>query len=199
MGLSAFLGSGIFTYLIVPALIFLARIVDVSMGTIRVIFVSRGLKHLAPVLGFFEVLIWLIAIGQIMRNLTNVICYIAYAGGFAMGTFVGIFLEEKLSIGEVIVRIITKKDATELVEYLKYSNYSVTSIDAQGTTAPVKIIFAVLKRQDVPYVIKIINKFNPNAFYSIEDVRHVKEGSLPEESMDRRRYMDFLRLRRKAK
>ncbi len=199
MDFPALFRSEIFALLILPLLIFLARIVDVSIGTIRVIFVSRGMKYLAPVFGFFEILIWLLAIGQIMRNLTNVVCYIAYAGGFAIGTFVGIYIEEKLSIGLVIVRVITKKDATALIEYLKFAKYAVTTVDAESVTGPVKIIFAVIKRQDLQYVVRIINKFNPNAFYSIEDVRFVSKGGLPTESMDKRRYMDFLRLHRKAK
>ena len=199
MDFPALFKSEIFAFLILPLLIFIARIVDVSIGTIRVIFVSRGMKHLAPVFGFFEILIWLLAIGQIMRNLTNVACYVAYAGGFAMGTFVGIYIEEKLSIGLVIIRVITKKDATALVEYLKFAKYGVTSVNAESVTGPVKIIFAVIKRHDLQYVVGIINKFNPNAFYSIEDVRFVSKGDLPSESMDKRQYMDFLRLHRKAK
>lgn len=77
--------SWVYTWIAIPSLIFVARVIDVSLGTVRVIFVSRGLKYLAPVVGFFEILIWLLAIGQIMRNLSNPACYIAYAGGFALG------------------------------------------------------------------------------------------------------------------
>jgi uncharacterized protein YebE (UPF0316 family) len=83
MALTAFMNSGLWTYAILPLLIFIARILDAMLGTIRIIFVSRGKKRLAPLFEFFEVLIWLLAIGQIMKNLTNVICYQAYAGGFA--------------------------------------------------------------------------------------------------------------------
>jgi uncharacterized protein YebE (UPF0316 family) len=83
---------GLYTWIVLPLLIFLARVVDVSMGTIRVIFVSRGLKYLAPVVGFFEVLIWLLAIGQIMKNLSSPLCYVAYAGGFAAGNYIGIVI-----------------------------------------------------------------------------------------------------------
>ncbi|GAE87820.1 hypothetical protein JCM21531_1220 [Acetivibrio straminisolvens JCM 21531] len=80
-------------------LIFFSRIIDVTIGTIRIIFVSRGKKYLAPVLGFFEVLVWIVAISQVMQNLNNFACYFAYAAGFATGTFVGIIIEEKLAIG----------------------------------------------------------------------------------------------------
>ncbi|MBI2112485.1 hypothetical protein HYT52_03045 [Candidatus Woesearchaeota archaeon] len=86
-----------FTHIILPVLIFFARIADVSIGTVRVIFIAKGFKYLAPVLGFFEVLIWLTAIQQVFNNLTNAFTYIGYAAGFATGTYVGIILEEKLS------------------------------------------------------------------------------------------------------
>ncbi len=112
-------GPEIFAWVILPLLIFFARICDVSLGTIRVIFISKGFKYIAPVIGFFEVIIWLLAIGQVMNNLTNVASYIAYGGGFACGTLIGMIVEEKLSIGTVTVRVITRKDATDLVAYLR--------------------------------------------------------------------------------
>jgi uncharacterized protein YebE (UPF0316 family) len=97
MGDLLFVNSGVYTWIVLPVLIFVARITDVSLGTVRVIFVSRGLKYLAPLVGFFEVLIWLLAIGQIMKNLSNPVCYIAYAAGFGMGNYVGIRIAEKLA------------------------------------------------------------------------------------------------------
>lgn len=102
----------IFSFVVIPILICLARIVDVTIGTLRIIFISKGLKYLAPVMGFFEVIIWLLAIGQIMQNLGNAINYIAYGLGFAIGNFVGITIENKISLGFVLVRIITKEIST---------------------------------------------------------------------------------------
>lgn len=171
--------SPVFAWLILPLLIFLARICDVSIGTIRVIFVARGFRGYAPILGFFEVLIWLMAIGQIMKNLNNVACYIAYSTGYATGTYVGIWLEEKLSLGKVIVRVITRKDATELVECMRSSDFPVTAINAEGETGNVKVIFTIIRRQMLPRMVKMIKQFNPNAFYSVEDVRFVSEIALP--------------------
>lgn len=171
--------SGIYTWFILPALIFFARVVDVSMGTIRVIFVSRGLKYLAPIVGFFEILIWLLAIGQIMKNLSNPMCYVAYAGGFAMGNFVGIHIAEKLSIGVVMIRVVTTKDAAPLVDFLKTENYGVTSVDGHGTSGQVKVVFTIVPRREVRSVVELIKKFNPNAFYSIEEVGLVKRGIFP--------------------
>jgi Uncharacterized protein conserved in bacteria len=119
MDLSLFYHSEIFKLIVIPILIFLARICDVTLDTARIIYVSRGIKFLAPLIGFFEVLIWLLSITQIMNNLTNVVYYIAYAGGFAMGNYIGIYIEEKMAIGTVVIRIITQKNASELVEFLK--------------------------------------------------------------------------------
>jgi uncharacterized protein YebE (UPF0316 family) len=162
-------------WVVLPLFIFFARIIDVSIGTIRIILVGKGIRGIATIAGFIEVFIWIIAIGQIMQNLDNFINYFAYASGFATGTYVGIFLENKISIGKVVVRIITRKDASELITHLSDDNYHLTSIDANGRYGPVKIIFLVLKRKEVSGLINIINKYNPKAFYTIEDVRFVND------------------------
>ena len=167
--------SEIYSWIILPLLIFFARVCDVSLGTIRIIFVSKGIKYLAPLVGFFEILIWLLAISQIMQNLTNVYYYIFYASGFAIGNLVGMVLEEKLSIGTVGVRIITRQDATKLIEAFKKSYFGITVIDAEGAKGRVKIIFTVVKRQNIPKVINLVKKYNPRAFYSVEDIRYVSE------------------------
>jgi uncharacterized protein YebE (UPF0316 family) len=171
--------SGIYAWLILPFLIFIARVVDVSMGTVRVIFVSRGLKYLAPVVGFFEILVWLLAIGQIMKNLSNPVCYVAYAGGFAMGNFVGIWIAEKLSLGVVLLRVVTGKDAVALVESLKSADYGVTSVDGQGAHGKVKVIFTIIPRREVRQVVPLIKEFNPKAFYSLEEIGFVEKGIFP--------------------
>ena len=165
-----------FTYLLLPFLIFCSRIMDVSLDTLRIVFVSKGNKKVAPILGFFEVLIWLIAITRIMKNLDNITCYVAYAAGFATGNYVGLLIEEKLSIGIQMFRIITQKDATSLIKNLREKGFGATSVVAEGKDREVHIIFTVVKRSDTQNVIEIINHFNPNAFYSIEDIRKVNEN-----------------------
>jgi len=155
--------------------IFFARIIDVSLGTIRIILVSKGIRGIAALLGFVEVFIWIIAIGQIMQNLTNFFNYFGYAAGFASGTYIGVFIENKLSIGKVLIRIITPKDSTELLEYLVIHDYHLTTMDAEGRFGDVKIIFLVIQRKEVPTLITLINRYNPRAFYTIEDVRFVNE------------------------
>jgi uncharacterized protein YebE (UPF0316 family) len=171
--------SAVYTWIVLPLLIFFARIADVSLGTVRVIFVSRGFKYLAPLVGFFEILIWLLAIGQIMKNLSNPVCYIAYAGGFGMGNYVGIRIAEKLSLGVVLIRVVTKKDALPLVQCLKAEDYGVTSVDGHGTSGEVKVIFTIVQRREARSVIDLIKRFNPQAFYSIEEVGFVEKGIFP--------------------
>lgn len=168
----------LYSLVLLPLFIFLARIADVSIGTLRIMFISKGLKYIAPIVGFFEILIWLIAIGQIFQNLTNPLYYIAYAGGFASGTYIGIVIENKLSIGTELVRIITQKEAPKLVEALEKENFIVTHDDVDGRDGKVKIIYVVIDRHDIPNVVRIIKKHNPKAFYSIEDVKFVSEKVL---------------------
>jgi uncharacterized protein YebE (UPF0316 family) len=176
---------GVVAFVVVPILIFLARVCDMSLDTIRVIFVSKGIRYLPAVIGFFEVIIWLVAIGQVMNNLTNAVCYIAYGAGFATGTIVGMAIEERLSLGLTSVRIITKEDPRELMQYLRSQNYGVTSIDGEGGTGKVKMVFTIIKRQDLAHVVGIIKEFHPNAFYSVEEVKSVAEGVFPEQDSHR--------------
>ena len=169
----------VLSLVIVPAFIFFARICDVTIGTMRIIFVSRGMKMVAPVLGFFEVFIWIIAVGQIFQNLTNPLNYFAYAAGFATGNYVGMLVEESLAMGLALIRVITQRDATNLIDYLRGAGYGVTVLDAQGKQGPGKVIFSVIKRKNIKDVEKAIHEFNPKAFYSIEDVRRAAEGTFP--------------------
>jgi len=195
-----FFHSEAFTFVLLPVLIFLARILDVSFGTIRIIFISRGRKFLAPAIGFFEILIWLVAIGKVMQNLTNVYCYIAYAGGFAAGNFTGMWIEEKLAMGTLIIQIITKKDASALINNLKSSGYGVTVVPAEGSTGQVHIVYSLIKRSALKDVVAIIKRFNPKAFYSIEDVRFASKGILPlRKSLYVKGVFDLLKMRRKGK
>lgn len=166
-------------WILTPFLIFIARIFDVSVGTIRIILIAKGLRKFAPLLGFFESLIWILAVSQIMMHLNNFYYYIAYAMGFATGTYLGMILEEKLSLGYIVIRVITYKDAHELVINLREKKYTVTVLEAEGVTGPVKLIFLVIKRINSGEVIKLIKHYNPNAFYTIEDVKFVSGGVFP--------------------
>ena len=168
--------SWAFTWIILPLLIFLARILDVSIGTLRLIFVSKGFKFYAPILGFFEVIIWLLAIGQIMQHLDNFMCYLAYGLGFAMGNYIGIYFDEKLSIGTVLVRVVPKKDTTNLIRHMREKEFGASLVDIEGMTGKLKMIFAIVKRKDMKELLGLIQEHNPHAFITIEDVKTAKEG-----------------------
>ena len=174
-----FFSSEVISLVVIPALVFLARIIDVTVGTLRIIFVARGRKYLSALLGFIESLIWVLAISQVIQNLNNWVTYVAFALGFSAGNYIGVLFEEKLAMGNLIIRIITRQEADELVQFLWKSGYGVTSVDGWGETGPVKVIFTVCKRRYAEKIIKIIKHFNPKAFYTIEDVRFVQETFVP--------------------
>lgn len=176
---TTFFDSALFSYGLMPLLIFLARICDVSIGTMRIIFVSKGKKHLAPLLGFFEVLIWIIAISKIMQNLDNYINYVAYAAGFATGNYVGMIIEEKLAMGVQMIRVFTSQNGTGLVQSLNKCGFGATTVEAHGAKERVDIIYTIVHRTELGSVLGIIDQFNPKAFYTIEDVKAVSEGIFP--------------------
>lgn len=165
--------------ILLPFLIFFARIIDVSIGTVRIILVSKGHKYLAPILGFFEVLIWIVAMGKIMQNLDRWYYYLFYAAGFATGNLVGMIIEEKIALGFLGIRIITKKPANDLIQRMRESGYGITSVPAEGATGLVHVLFATVKRKNLNELLVIIKEFNPKAFYTIEDIKMVSDSSRP--------------------
>ena len=172
-----FVDSNLFNYLLLPLMIFFARIMDVTIGTIRIVMVSKGQKNLAPLLVFFEVFIWILAMSKIVQNLDNWVCYIFYAGGFAAGNFIGLMIEERLAVGIVQLQIITRKDSTRLINALKNAGYGITHHNAEGATGKwVSVIYSIVKRNELNNIAEIIRQHNPNAFYSIADVKFVSRG-----------------------
>ncbi len=168
-----FLDNTFFSFLILPLLIFIARIADVSLGTIRIIFVARGMKKIAPLIGFFEILIWLLAISKIFQDLDNWVAYIAYAGGFAAGNYIGMLIEERLAIGHEMIRVITRSEAGDLVDELKDKGFGVTFIKAHGLEGEVGVVYIIIKRSMVKPVLEIIQNNNPRALYTIESIKMV--------------------------
>ena len=174
--LSTIINSDHFTYIVLPILIFFARICDVTLDTFRIVMVSKGHKTLAPVLGFFEILIWLLAITRIFQNLDNWICYVAYAAGFATGNYIGLIIEEKVAIGIVRIQIFARKDFSELIAKLKMEGFGFTYHEAHGGTEDISIINSIIHRKEITKVEEIVKATNPHAFYTIEDVRSVNHG-----------------------
>ena len=182
-----FLNSDLFRYMMLPLFIFVARIMDVTLGTIRIIFVTKGIRKIAPIFGFFEVLIWLLAISRIMQDLDNWVCYVAYAAGFATGNFVGMYFEEKLAIGHELIRVITRKDASSLIAELRTKGYGVTSVRAQGIEGEVAIIFVIARRSTIQEVLDMINQFNPRALYTVESIKYVNREIFYRSEEDRQK------------
>ncbi|MEW6525168.1 MAG: DUF2179 domain-containing protein [Spirochaetota bacterium] len=157
-------------------LIFVARIFDVSIGTMRIILMARGYRSIAPILGFFEVLIWLVAINSALKHFDGIISYIVYAAGFATGNYVGMLLEEKIAIGYQSIRIITSKVVSALPLVLRQEGFGVTQIDGIGMKGPITLLFTVVPKKEVKRVVEIVQMLEPNAFITIEDVKQHLSG-----------------------
>jgi uncharacterized protein YebE (UPF0316 family) len=177
----------LYNWVILPLLIFCARIIDQTIGTLRVVFLSKGHKNIAPFLGFFESLIWLLVVRQVITNISDPLCFVAYAAGFGAGNYIGLIIEEKLSVGNVIVRVILPTEDPILMEAFKQENFGYTLIDGEGRNGKVKIVFVVLNRTNLTKFLSVLNEITPNAFYSVEDVKLVKEGIFPK---NKKRFFD---------
>jgi uncharacterized protein YebE (UPF0316 family) len=164
---------------LLPLLIFVAEACVVTLCTIRIIFVAKGLKGIATALGFFEICIWLFAIGQIMQNLSNVSCYLAFAAGFTLGNYLGILIEKKLAIGTVILTAITSRNAADLVAQMQLCGYGVTCIDARGVNGPVRMVYSVIQRKELINAIALLQAFDSKAFYSVNDIKETSHGIFP--------------------
>jgi uncharacterized protein YebE (UPF0316 family) len=147
------------------------------METIRVIYISRGIKYLTPIIAFFEIVIWLLAMEVVMQDLASIANFPVFAPGFAMSTYVGLVIEEKLSIGMVILRIVPTDESNEEIDaFMQSENYRITTPDATGTRGSVRMILSLVNRTDVPRITQHIEATNSHAFFSIEDVRYVNQG-----------------------
>jgi uncharacterized protein YebE (UPF0316 family) len=177
------ISENIFSYLLLPFLIFIARIADVSINTIRIIYVLGGRRWTATMLGFFESFIWLMAIRQIFEHLDNWVCYVAYPAGFASGIFVGMIIEERIAYGKVIIRIITRKDVKELISFLNKKRFRYTHVNAEGPNGHENLVFTVLERDSLEVLLYTLKDILPTAFYTVEKVNRAAEvGTLVEET-----------------
>jgi uncharacterized protein YebE (UPF0316 family) len=183
----------LFSYVLLPLLIFMARIADVSINTIRIIYVLGGRKLTATILGFFESFIWLMAIRQIFEHLDNWICYVAYPGGFATGILVGMIIEEKIAYGKVIVRTITSKDIALFKEFLISKEFRFTALRATGRNGEENVVFTVLERERLNELIAGLRKILPTAFYTVEKVNRASDDFVLPENGNRRGPLSWLR------
>mgnify|MGYP000847784982 FL=1 len=161
---------------LLPLMIFFGRIIDVTLGTMRIIFVSKGAKLKAPIIGFFEVFIWVVVISQILVRANDLVSYLSYAAGYATGNYVGILLEQRIAYGVILCRIYTGKNGTNLVKLLKEKGYGATMIPAKGSVAEVDIVETVVERKEMKNLEKALGEFDPNLFYIVEDLRTKQNG-----------------------
>lgn len=157
-------------------LIFALRVGDMSLDTIRVLFVVRGKKLIVWILGFFQSLIFVVAISSVLTQLDNILNVIGYATGFATGNLVGMLIEQRLAIGHILVTIISSNRGASIAEKLRASGYAVTEIAGRGKNGTVFELHASVLRKDVPGVETIVLEADPQAFITAEDVRPVRRG-----------------------
>ena len=184
-----------YQYNMLPLIIFFARICDVSLGTMRIVFVSKGKKNIAPFLGFFELLIWIIIINEVFKTADSFVCYLAYAGGYAAGNFIGMNIEERLAIGSQLIRVFSSKDITSLQKSLSEEGFGTTVVDGDGSAGKVKILYTIINRKTAERAKKILIEFDPMIFYVVEDVRLVKSGIFPPSKHERHVHNYSLRSR----
>lgn len=168
-----------YAWVILPFIVFFARVADVTLGTLRIIFTSRGKRNLAPVLGFVEVFIWIVVVGQIVKNAHSLTAYIGYAAGFATGTYIGMLIEERMAMGTLILRIILSKGSDELTAALRAAGFGVTSVNGEGGQGAVKLLYTVVQRKRLSTITNIIHEICPGAFFSVEEVRSSEMGIFP--------------------
>lgn len=174
---------------VLPLAIFLGRITDVSLGTFRTILVFRGYRSLAASIGFVEVVIWTLASAQVLANLDRWYLVIAYAGGFGAGNFVGIWLESKLAMGNELVRAISLKGSSHLAQSLRARGFKAIEMPGNaGPGQPCEVVLIVTKRRRVGRLIALIKETDPDAIYSLSDIKHVYEG--PSELIQKRPFIN---------
>ena len=169
-------------------LIFAMRIVDVSLGTLRIGMLVRGKRGWAGLLSFFESLVWLVAAARVLGNLESPLQFVAYAGGYATGTMLGSFIEKWLAVGQVVMRVIYPVGAPDIQTHLREAGFYVTALNASGRDGEVQVLFSVMKRRRVQSALDVLEQHYPKAFVTIEEVTtaHLQELSTRQDRLSRR-------------
>lgn len=162
-----------------PLAIFFLRIVDVSLSTVRVLLAMRGVRWVVPLIGFFEVLVWIFAVGSAIRHLDSAWHLLGYAAGFATGSFAGMWLEGKMALGLATVRVMSRHGGVEIAEALRDEGFGVTEFAGQGREGKVEVVMAVTRRRDLPRVMEQVRIWDPAAFVLVEEPRAVERGLVP--------------------
>jgi uncharacterized protein YebE (UPF0316 family) len=156
--------------------IFALRVSDMSLDTLRMLFVMRGRKSVAWVLGFFQSVIFVVAITSVLQNMGNLLNVIGYAAGFATGNVVGMLIEERLAIGHILLSVISSRRGSAIAECLRDAGYAVTEIPARGKDGMVTLLNCNVLRKNVDKVRQLVNTVDDEAFITADDVRPVRRG-----------------------
>ncbi len=152
-------------------LIFSLRLVDVSLGTLRIVLLTRGIQWQAGLVGFFQALTWVIAAGQVINNLEDPVRIVAFAAGFAGGTVLGVAVERWLAVGTTILRVVAPVDSPQVAAALREEGFKVTVLNGEGRDGDVRLTFTVIPRRMSKAAVEVIRGINPDAFVVLEDVR----------------------------
>ena len=167
----------IYDWILLPGLILVARVGETCLKTVRQVYVAKGFKRLAAGIGTGEVAIWLLSTGLVITHFANILCIVAYIAGYALGTMLGIDLENYLKIGHVIVRIITKTSPEPMMMELREKGFGITRLDGTGSLgSAVSVLLVLVPRSELEQLVTILNKTYPDAIFTIEDIRTVKEN-----------------------
>lgn len=158
--------------------IFALRIVDVSCDTMRVIFAIRGKRGIAALLGFVQALVWIFAVGNAVKHLDSLLHVFGYAGGYALGTFVGVTIERTIAYGVATVRVVSKHSGVEIAEALRTAGYAVTEFPGFGRDGAVEILNSVVQRSHIDDVLRLIEKWDRSAFVTVEEPKVLRGGSV---------------------
>jgi uncharacterized protein YebE (UPF0316 family) len=161
-----------------PVLIFGLRIIDVTLATLRMLLVMRNQRLAVPFIGFFEALIWVLAVGVAIQNLDSVWHLLGYAGGFASGSLVGLWLEGKLAMGLASIRIISRTGGPDVAHALREEGFGVTEFAGYGREGKVELLLTLVKRRQLNQVLKVVESVDAGAFISVEEPRSIRRGWL---------------------
>lgn len=168
----------VFDWIVLPGLILLARIGETSLKTLRQVYVSKGLKYLASGIGTGEIAVWLLSTGLVITNLANIPCILAYIAGYGLGTLIGIELEDRIKVGTVIVRIITRTDPAPMIAKIHDCGYGITRLQGSGSQADaVFVLFTIVPRAELEKLLDLLKREYPDVLFTIEDIRSMKENT----------------------
>jgi uncharacterized protein YebE (UPF0316 family) len=159
-----------------PFVIFGLRIVDVSMGTVRVLLVVRNAKVLVPLIGFFEILIWISAVSGVVANLDSPLLMVGYAGGFATGNVIGLHIEERIALGLATVRTVVMEEGARVAGVLRQAGFGVTEMEGMGRDGPVEVLYSVIPRRHVQRFLAILDREAPRSFVVVDEPRGIRRG-----------------------